>query len=142
LLSARRDGAKLEVIIDREAQDRLGISGYAHALATRIQRHGSNVYIQKSVSVPRDDLALYEHVFSQTQDGRKVVYYIAVADLRRGFGYVLMSQPEDGQTPSIEGDFYQVLESLDPAPWDPAAKADAKTDAGGAAAPRSQPDGG
>lgn len=146
VLSARRDDAKLEVIIDRDARDRLGVSGYAHALAARIQRQGSNVYIQKDNSLPRDDLALYQLVFSQAQDGGKVVYYIAVADLIRGFGYVLMSQPEGGQSPSIEADFYEILKSLAPVPWTPPVKSEAKTspgtDGGGDSAPRSQSHGG
>lgn len=140
LTHARRGRATLDVMIDREARDALGVSGYAHALAARIQEGGTGVYLQKDVGVPRDDgLELYEHVFSQTEEGGKVVYYIAVANLRRGFGYVLMSQPEDGDTPSVESDFYELLRSMSAIPWE--GPAETKTGSTGAG-PRSDPRGG
>ncbi len=140
LTRARRGQATLDVVIDREARDALGVSGYAHALAARIQEGGTGVYLQKDVGVPRDDgLELYEHVFSQTEDGNKVVYYIAVANLRRGFGYVVMAQPENGETPSVEPDFYELLRSLSAVPWE--GPAETKTGSAGATA-RSDPRGG
>ena len=79
LLSAQWNGATLDVVIDREAQDRLGISGYAHELAAEIQRRGSNVYIHKDICVAHDKLDLYEHIFSQTENGGETVHYVAVA---------------------------------------------------------------
>jgi hypothetical protein len=117
LLRAHRSGAKLEVAVDHDAQDRLGISGYTHALAQQIRQAGSDVYIHTDVEFPRaDGVRLYQHIFTQVEEGKKVVYYIGVADLKPGYGYVRISEPQDGTTPSAEGDFYRILDTLELVP--------------------------
>ncbi|MFQ5601191.1 MAG: hypothetical protein ACE5G2_11650, partial [Candidatus Krumholzibacteriia bacterium] len=113
MLEAHRASARLEVVVDRDAQDRLGVGGYTHALAQRIQERGTNVYIHTDVNIQRDeDVQLYQHVFTQLENGRQIVYYLGVADLRRGFGYVLISEPRESTAVSAEADFYSILETL------------------------------
>ena len=121
LALARRDGARLEVGVDRAAKDRLGAGGYAHVLAARLQERGSGVYVHTDVVYPRaDGRTLYQHVFSQSENGQKVIHYIGVVELQPGFGYVLLSEPQDGKTPSVEADFYAILEALQVVPEGPA----------------------
>ncbi|UCE04004.1 MAG: hypothetical protein JSW67_07470 [Candidatus Latescibacterota bacterium] len=114
-LRASRAGARLEVAVDpRRAGDRLGISGYTHELAQQIRQAGSDVYIHTDVEFPRaDGVRLYQHIFTQVEEGKKVVYYIGVADLKPGYGYVRISEPQDGTTPSAEADFYRILDTLE-----------------------------
>ncbi len=38
-----------------------------------------------------------------------------MANLRRGYGYVVISQPD--AAPSVESDFYELLDGIRPAPW-------------------------
>ena len=114
--AARRAGARLEVGVDRAAKDRLGAGGYAHVLAQRIQQLGTEVYVHTDVAYPRDDRQLYQHVFAQVEDGRRVVYYIGVVELAPGFGYVLVTEPEDGDTPPVDQDFYKLLDTLEVVP--------------------------
>lgn len=117
LALAERAGARLEVGVDRAAKDRLGAGGYAHVLASRLQEHASGVYVHTDVVYPRaDGRRLYQHVFSQTENGQKVVHYIGVVELEPGFGYVLLTEPQDGKTPSMDADFYAILEALQVVP--------------------------
>ncbi len=111
---AHRAGGRLEVGADRTAMDRLGASGYAHALAERVQKRGTDVYAHTDVPYERPDgKKLYQHVFAQTEGGRQVVYYIGAAELEPGFGYVLISEPKDGVTPALDVDFYKILDTLE-----------------------------
>ena len=113
---ATRGGARLEVGVDRAAKDRLGAGGYAHVLAQRIQQRGTDVYVHTDVVYPRADRQLYQHVFAQVEVGHRVVYYIGVVELQPGFGYVLVSEPEDGDAPSVDADFYKILDTLQVVP--------------------------
>jgi hypothetical protein len=135
LLEARRAGARLKVAIDRDATDRLGPNGYTHVLAARIQQHGTNVFVQTDVVFPRPDgLRLYEHVFTQLEEGRQVVYYLGVADLTRGFGSVQITEPKDGRTPSVAADFKHILETMRVVPMTEEERASAARDSSAAPA--------
>ena len=113
LMLARRADARLEVGVDRAATDRLGAGGYAHVLAERIQKRGNNVYVQTDVVYPRPDtVPLYQLIFAQTEGERQVVYYIGVVELTPGFGYIQLTEPQEGETPAIDKDFYSILDTL------------------------------
>jgi hypothetical protein len=134
LLEARRAGARLKVAVDRDATDRLGTNGYTHVLAARIQQHGTNVFVQTDVVFPRPDgLRLYEHVFTQLEEGRQVVYHLGVADLGRGFGTVQITEPKDGRTPAVADDFKHILETLRVVPATEELRASAGRDSSAAA---------
>ena len=134
LLEARRAGARLKVAVDRDATDRLGTNGYTHVLAARIQQHGTNVFVQTDVVFPRPDgLRLYEHVFTQLEEGRQVVYHLGVADLSHGFGYVQITEPRDGRTPGVADDFKHILETLRVVPATEELRASAGRDSSAAA---------
>ncbi len=113
LMRAQRAGARLEVGVDRAATDRLGAGGYAHVLAERIQKRGSDVYVQTDVVYSRADATpLYQLVFSQTERERQVVYYIGVVELESGFGYIQLTEPQESETPAMDKDFYSILDTL------------------------------
>ena len=109
-------GVLREVGVDRAAKDRLGAGGYAHVLAQRIQQRGTDVYVHTDVVYPRADRPLYQHVFAQVEGGHRIVYYIGVVELQPGFGYVLVTEPEDGDAPSMDADFYKLLDTLQVVP--------------------------
>jgi len=113
LVLARRAAASLEVGVDRAATDRLGAGGYAHVLAERIQKRGSDVYVQTDVVYPRPDgTPLYQLIFAQTEAERQVVYYIGVVELASGFGYIQLTEPQESETPEMDKDFYSILDTL------------------------------
>jgi hypothetical protein len=103
-------------VVDREASRELGLDGYAHAVAARLQSRGKNVYVQTDVDFPRDRDTLYQHIFTQEEGGATVGYYLGVADLGQGLGYLLLTGPQDEDAAKLERTFYELLGSMELVP--------------------------
>jgi hypothetical protein len=114
---------RIELIVDRGASRELGLDGYAHTVATNLQAHGKNVYVQTDVDFPRDNDTLYQHIFTQEEGKEKIAYYVGVADLRQGLGYLLMRGPDEDDTTNLERTFYELLGSMELVPENDAAPA-------------------
>ena len=112
VLLAERPGATLRVLVDHGAIDPLGIGGFAHSMAESLQTFGQNVYIQTDVAVGLDGLDLYELVFEQEEAGQGVIYYLAVTDLKRGFGCVVIREVRSKDTSDMRTDFETILHKL------------------------------
>jgi len=128
VLVAQRPGASLRILVDHDAQDPLGIGGFAHSLAESLQARGQNVYIQSDVAIRRDGLDLYELVFEQEEAGQGVIYYLAVTDLKRGFGCVVIREVRAGNAPLVRADFDRILENLALVPVEDASAESAEKD--------------
>ena len=112
ILEAEHGESHLLVLVDRQASNEVGVDGYAHAVAERLQKRGKGVYVQTDVQFPREDRMLYQHVFTQTEGETKVAYYIGAADLMQGYGCLLMWGPADDDQPLLEKTFYGLLRSM------------------------------
>jgi hypothetical protein len=121
VLVASRPNASLRVLVDRDAIDPLGAGGFAHSLAAPLQARGHDVYIRSDVPVSRDGVDFYELVFEQEEAGARVVYYVAVTDLRRGYGSVIIRETLQGDTPQLRQAFESILQSAALVPMEDAA---------------------
>ncbi len=116
VLAARHHEAKLELSVDRNASNELGVDGYAHVIAERVQKLGRDIYVQTDVDWPRGEERLYQHVFTQTEGTRTVAYYLGTADLGAGFAALLLSGPADAEAPDLDATFYELLGKLELVP--------------------------
>jgi hypothetical protein len=114
---------RLELVVDRGASNELGLDGYAHAVAANFQSHGKNVYVQTDVDFPRESDTLYQHIFMQDEGGEKIGYYLGVANLRQGLGYLWMRGPADDDTTNLERTFYELLGNMELVPENDSAPA-------------------
>jgi hypothetical protein len=121
VLVAHRPNASLRVLVDRDAMDPLGPGGFAHTLAVPLQARGHDVYIRSDVPVSGDGVDFYELVFEQEEAGQRVVYYVAVTDLRRGYGSVIIRETLHGDVPDMRRAFDTILQNVALVPVEDAA---------------------
>jgi hypothetical protein len=116
ILEAERGPARLAVVVDRQASLEIGLDGYAHTVAERLQRRGQGVYVLTDVDFPREGGRFYQHVFTQTEGDNQVIYYLGVADLGQGIGYLLLTGPNEGDLSVYETAFYGILNTMELVP--------------------------
>jgi hypothetical protein len=114
-LVASRGPALLRLTVDRNAAPEIGLDGYAHALAATLQKRGQDIYVQTDVDYPRPSARLYQHVFTQVENGQRVGYWLGVVDLEHGVGALLVSGPVETE-PNLEPQFYALMDALEVAP--------------------------
>lgn len=112
-LAAHNHDATLELSIDRSVSSELGLDGFAHVVADRVQKLGRDVYVQTDVDWPRGEERLYQHVFTQTEGERTFAYYLGTADLGMGYAALLLRGPADAEEPDLDATFYELLGKLE-----------------------------
>jgi hypothetical protein len=115
VLEAKRDGARLVLAVDRDASRATGIDGYAHTIATKLQRRGQDIYVQTDIDYPRAGARLYQHVFTQQEKGARIGYWLGAVDLEHGFGSLLVTGPVATE-PNLEPLFYSLLDAIEVVP--------------------------
>lgn len=121
VILARRPYASLRVLVDHEALDPLGAGGFAHSLAAPIQARGHDVYIRSDAPISRDGIDFYEVVFEQEEADQRVIYYLAVTSLRRGYGSVVIREVMRGDEPELRQAFDAILRDVALVPVEDAA---------------------
>jgi hypothetical protein len=115
VVAASRGSARIRLAVDRRASREIGLDGYAHAVAAEIQRHGQDIYVQTDADYPRTNVRMYQHVFTQVENGERIGYWLGVMDLAHGFGSLLVTGPETTE-PALDELFYSLLGAVELAP--------------------------
>jgi hypothetical protein len=116
VLAAERGAARLRLVADHSASRELGLDGYAHTIANQLQQKGKDVYVQTDINFPRGEQSFYQHVFTQTENGEAVGYYIGTFDLVQGLGYLLVSGPTKDDSGELEKTFLDTLRQIELVP--------------------------
>ena len=112
IFAAQRGEARLQLCVDRGASPELGLDGYAHLVAARLQGRGRAVYVQTDVDFQRPEVKMYQHTFTQTEGTKEMAYYIGVADLGHGVG-TLQVWGLDDEAKSLEKLFYELMTTME-----------------------------
>jgi hypothetical protein len=112
VFAAQRGEDRMELAVDRAASQELGLDGYAHQVAARLQRNGRNVYVQTDVDFARPNVKMYQHTFTQMEGTEEIAYYLGVVDLGQGMGYLRLSGPDVDESKNLEKLFYELLNSM------------------------------
>lgn len=124
-LAARRGDAQLQLCVDRGASRELGLDGYAHQIAARLQARGHDVYVQTDVEFQRPGCKMYQHTFTQIEGTTPMLYYLGVADLGQGYGSLQIWGPDDETegAKALEQLFYDLMSRMEFVPEAAAAPA-------------------
>ena len=112
-LAAHHHEATLQLSIDRSASNELGLDGFAHVVADKVQKIGRDVYVQTDVDWPRGEERLYQHVFTQVEGERTFAYYLGIADVGAGYAVLVLRGPADAVEPDLDATFYELLGKLE-----------------------------
>ena len=111
VFEAVRGKARLSLHVDRRVSREIGLDGYAHQIASDLQKRGKGIYVQTDVNYNRDIAAMYQHVFTQYQGVDQFTYLIGVVDLAEGFGALVVEGPTSGDV-AVEPAFYSLMDSM------------------------------
>jgi hypothetical protein len=111
VFEAVRDKARLSLHVDRQVSREIGLDGYAHQIASELQKRGKGIYVQTDVNYNRDIAPMYQHVFTQYQGVDQFTYLIGVVDLTDGFGALVVEGVTNGDV-SLEPAFYSLMDSM------------------------------
>lgn len=111
VFEATKGKARLALRINRRVSREIGLDGYAHQIASELQKRGKGIYVQTDVNYPRDLAPMYQHVFTQYQGLDQYTYLVGVVDLTDGFGALVVEGLTSGDV-SLDPVFYSLMDSM------------------------------
>jgi hypothetical protein len=113
IFAAQQGSARLELCVDRTASNELGLDGYAHQIAARLQARGRGAYVQTDIEYPRAGAKMYQHIFTQTEGTQEMAYCLGVFALGQGMGSLQVWGPDDGDAQVLSKLFYNLLTNME-----------------------------